>query len=235
MSTAIITGASKGIGREVSMHLAKSGYNVVLISRTSSLLESLEKEITQSYSTGVDICPIDVFSETEVNKAINNAYQKYGSIDLLFNNAGFVKRGTSNLSSGSLQEMINTNLIGAINMIRAVTPYMVKNAHGCIINVSSRNAKIPRPFLGGYAASKAALLAFNESLYKELTSSGIKVTALCPGFVNTEMTSDVQEDRNHLIQPCDICTTIDYLLSLPQAVAIKEICFESMVQAGKYC
>jgi 3-oxoacyl-[acyl-carrier protein] reductase len=110
----------------------------------------------------------------------------------------------------------------------------IKNS-GYIINVSSRNAETPRSFLGGYSATKAALLAFNESLYKEMKGTNIKVTALCPGFVDTEMTFDVKEDRNKLIKTDDICTAIDFLLALSPAVALKKLSFESVVQVDSYC
>jgi short-subunit dehydrogenase len=89
--------------------------------------------------------------------------------------------------------------------------------------------------LGGYAASKAALLAFNESLYKEMKGTNIKVTALCPGFVDTEMTADLKENRAELIKTSDICVAIDFLLSLSPAVALKKLSFESVVQVGGYC
>lgn len=130
--------------------------------------------------------------------------------------------------------MINSNLIGAINVIRATVPLMKIKNSGYIINVSSRSAETPRSFLGVYSATKAALLAFNESLYKELKDTNIKVTALCPGFVDTEMTSDVKEDRSKLIKTTDICAAVDFLLSLSPAVALKKLSFESIVQIGGY-
>jgi short-subunit dehydrogenase len=119
-------------------------------------------------------------------------------------------------------------------MIRVVVPLMKIKNSGYIINVSSRSAETPRAFLGGYSATKAALLAFNESLYKEMKDTNIKVTALCPGFVDTEMTSDVKEDRSKLIKTDDICAAIDFLLSLSSAVALKKLSFESIVQVGGY-
>ena len=130
--------------------------------------------------------------------------------------------------------MINSNLVGAVNMIRSVVPLMKIKNSGYIINVSSRSAETPRSFLGGYSATKAALLAFSESLYKELKDTNIKVTALCPGFVDTEMTADVKEDRSKLIKTTDICIAIDFLLSLSSAVALKKLSFESVVQVGGY-
>lgn len=233
--SAIITGASKGIGREVAKHLAHKGFNLLLISRSKHLLAELCQELTENnIHIMVEIAAVDVLHADAVNLAVRNFYKITNSIDLLFNNAGYVKRGTSDIDTSELLTMINTNLVGAINMIKAALPLMKIKNSGYIINVSSRSAEIPRSFLGGYAATKAALLAFNESLYKELKDTNIKVTALCPGFVDTEMTSDVKEDRNKLIQTTDICTAIDFLLSLSPAAALKKLSFESIVQVDSY-
>ncbi|MFC3909136.1 SDR family NAD(P)-dependent oxidoreductase [Legionella dresdenensis] len=233
--SAIITGASKGIGREVAKHLARKGYNLLLISRSKELLAELQQELKEiNINLIVNIAAIDVYYAGEVNLAITNFYKTTNSVDLLFNNAGYVKRGTSDIDPIELSTMINSNLIGAIDMIRATVPLMKIKNSGYIINVSSRSAETPRSLLGGYAATKAALLAFNESLYKEMKNTNIKVTALCPGLVDTEMTSDVKEDRSKLIKTADICATIDFLLSLSPAVALKKLSFESIVQVGGY-
>jgi len=233
--SAIVTGASKGIGRAVARHLAKKGFNLLLISRSKNLLAELQQELNQNNTNRVvKTAAIDVSHAEEVEKAIEDFYKITNSIDLLFNNAGYVKRGTSDIDTTELSTMINSNLVGAINLIRSVVPLMKIKNSGYIINVSSRSAETPRSFLGGYSATKAALLAFSESLYKEMKDTNIKVTALCPGFVDTEMTSDVKEDRNKLIKTDDICIIIDFLLALSPAVALKKLSFESIVQVGGY-
>lgn len=234
--SAIITGASKGIGREVAKHLSLQGYDLLLISRTKTLLAELKKELSiASKTTIIETAAIDVFNFNEINNAITGFYEKTGTIDLLFNNAGYAKRGTSEIDLTELSIMINSNLIGAIHLIKAVVPLMKINNSGYIINVCSRSAHVPRSFLGGYAATKAALLAFNESLYKEMKETNIKVTALCPGFVDTEMTSDIKEDREKLIKTSDICCAIDFLLSLSPSATLKTLSFESIVQVDGYC
>lgn len=233
--SAVITGASKGIGREVAKHLAHQGFNLLLISRSNDLLAEFQKELQENnINLIVKTAAIDVSHAEEVNLAITDFYRTTNSIDLLFNNAGYVKRGTSDIDPIELSAMINSNLVGAVNVIRAIVPLMKIKNSGYIINVSSRSAETPRSFLGGYSATKAALLAFNESLYKELKETNIKVTALCPGFVDTEMTSDVKEDRSKLIKTTDICAAVDFLLSLSPAVALKKLSFESIVQVGSY-
>lgn len=233
--SAIITGASQGIGEAVARHLAAKGYHLLLVSRSKDKLERLQAELSDGANPQqIHIAGLDVFDAKAVNSAVASFHEKTGCIDVLFNNAGYAKRGTSTLDAEALLTMINTNLIGAVNMVRAVVPWMQSKNAGYIINMSSRNAEVPRSFLGGYAATKAGLLAYSESLYKELAPSGIKVTALCPGFVDTEMTSEVDEDRDKLIQPSDICCAIDFLLSLSSAAALKKLSLESIVQVGGY-
>lgn len=233
--TAVITGASKGIGLSVSHYFANKGYDLLLISRSEKLLKHAQTQILQENpNTNITIAPIDIYSESCVNHVIKNFYQDKKTIDVVFNNAGYVKRGTSDIDASEFRTMINVNIEGAINIIRATSFYMKKQKSGYIINMSSRNAKIPREFLGGYAATKAALLAFNESLYKELINYGVKVTALVPGFVNTEMTSDLDLPRESLIQTKEFDKILDFILSLSANVSLKEICFEATPQVGKY-
>ncbi|MCC5792611.1 MAG: SDR family NAD(P)-dependent oxidoreductase [Legionellaceae bacterium] len=233
--TVIITGASKGIGEELAYYFSLKKYNVLLLSRNETLLHALkhklEKKIPQSC---INYKALDITDREQVQVFLQSYCEAQKSIDVLVNNAGYVKRGTSEIDPSDLDEMIEVNLKGLINVTNIVVPFMKKQGHGRIINMSSRNAKTPRSFLGIYAATKAGVLAYNEALYKELSEYGIQVTALVPGFVNTQMTSDVPLHRNLLIQPEDISQFMDFILSLPQRVALKEICFEARPQVGKY-
>lgn len=233
--SAVITGASQGIGEAVAKHLAEKGYHLLLIARSKDKLESLQAALSGTNAGAIiQVSAVDVADFGAINRAVTTFYEKAGSIDLLFNNAGYVKRGTSDLDPEAFATMINANLIGAVNVVRAVAPFMKKQSSGYIINMSSRNAEVPRSFLGGYAATKAGLLAYSESLYKELAPYRIKVTAICPGFVDTEMTADVNVDRDKLIKTADICATIDFLLTLSPAAALKTLSLESVVQVGGY-
>lgn len=234
--SAIITGASQGIGKTVAEHLINQGYNLLLISRDEVKLSRLKTDLLLTNQDAVVVyAAINVADENAILNSITAFYQQTQSIDIVFNNAGYVKRGTSEIVKDELTKMIDTNLIGAINVIQAALPWMKQQNKGYIINLCSRSAETPRPLLGGYSATKAALLAYSESLYKELKTTNIKVTALCPGFVDTEMTSDVTEDREKLIEQSDICHAIDFLLTLSPSVALKKLSFESVVQIGAYC
>lgn len=234
--SAVITGATKGIGRAVAEHLGSKGYNLLLIARTGDLLNELKGKLYEMNSAiYVETVQLDVSDATGIENCISSFAEITKSIDILFNNAGYVKRGTSEINSIELATMLNVNLMGSINVIKSVVPHMKFQNSGYIMNVCSRSAEIPRPLLGGYAASKAGLLAYSDALYKELKDTKIKVTAICPGFVDTDMTKDVNEDRENLIKVNDICIAVDFLISLSSAVALKKLSFESITQIGGYC
>jgi short-subunit dehydrogenase len=231
----IITGASKGIGKALSYHFAKKKYNLLMIARSADLLIELQQDLKKKHpKQKIEMAELDITNELKVNNIIEEYILKNKKIDVLVNNAGFVKRGTSEIDSIYLDEMLQVNIKGLINVTKKIIPYMKQQNSGYIINMSSRNAKIPRSFLGVYAASKAAVLAYNESLYKELAGHNIKVTALVPGFVNTDMTSDIALDKESLIQPEELGKFVDLILSLSPSVAMKEICFEATPQIGGY-
>lgn len=235
MTNAIITGASKGIGKAISLHLAEKGYNLLLLARNEKSLTILGDDLRAKYpNASLTIASVDVTNHHAVNEVISKFGNDNNGIHILINCAGYVKRGTSDIPLDELNKMLITNIQGSIIPIEAASKFMKKQKNGRIINLSSRNAKIPRSFLGGYAASKAAISAYSESLYKELASDNIKVTTLVPGFVNTQMTSDVQLNKEDLIQPEDINYFIDLILSLPERVALKEVCFEASPQIGAF-
>lgn len=233
--TAIVTGASRGIGLEIALYFASKGYSLLMISKNLETLDQAKETVRQKHPEAhISTSAIDISDHSLISNSILNFYEQFNRIDVVFNNAGYVKRGTSELDPSEFKKMIDVNIIGAYNVIHVCAPLLKHQESGHIINISSRNAKIPRSFLGGYAATKAAILAFNESLYKELSDFGIKVTALVPGFVNTHMTSEVNLPREDLIQPSEFGKFLDLILSADRSVAIKEMCFEATPQVGKY-
>lgn len=232
IKTAVVTGASQGIGFAIANYLAKNDYQLLLISRNHTNLIAAAETITTLNTTSrlPEIAAIDVGDYNDVKLAVDKFIEKHGHIDLLCNNAGYVKRGTSELAPDEFIKMIQTNLVGTFNFIETVTPSMKSRKSGRIINIASRSGKIARKQLGGYAASKFGVMGLNEALYKELAADGIYVTAICPGLVSTEMTADVNMDKNEMIQTEDIVKTIEYLLSVSPSVAIKEIQLDCKTQ-----
>lgn len=225
---ALITGASQGIGRSVALGLAKMGYRVGLLARSRNKLEALGEEIEgnpeYSHAGQTILLEADVADEASVKAAISKFVEDAGRIDILVNSAGIFRDGTSEASPQDFKDILHVNMLGVHYCVHHVLPFMRSQGEGYIFNVASRAAKIARPGIGIYAASKFGLLGYSQALYKEFANTGIRVTALCPGVVDTEMTAHFEEPPKDLkIQPEEIFKAIKYLLSLSKGTSIPEL------------
>lgn len=144
----------------------------------------------------------------------------------------FYKLGTSQISFEDLSHMLDINLKAAFHFISLVVPIMKEQKSGTIINIASRSGKIAKPETGGYAASQFGLIGLNEALYRELSSEGIRVTAICPGWVDTEMGSASGLTSADMLSTEDIVKTVRWLLSLSTPACVKEIFVETIKQVG---
>ena len=192
---AVVTGAAKGIGKAIALKLASSGVNIVLNYRSSEnkAIET-EKEIL---SLGVEVLRIkgDISKPNDVENLIDCAKNKFGKIDIMVNNAGITKDTLLlRMKEEDFDSVINVNLKGVFNCLKAITPVMVKQKEGKIINLSSVVGLVGNAGQVNYAASKAGVIGMTKSLAKEIGSRGITVNAVAPGFIETDMT-DVLGDR----------------------------------------
>lgn len=210
---ALITGANRGIGLAVAESLAKNGYLVILTARNKEKLEEACSIVTTSGGIA-DHYVLDVTDALQIKAVIDNIIAKYGHIDVLFNNAGVFITGTTNIDNNDIECVLQTNLIGAIFVAKEVALQMKKQKSGYIINLSSISGKGGAAAAGIYSASKYGLCGFNDSLAKEMSEFGVKVTALCPSVIATDMTQDFQMNQDDKIPTSDITKTVDYLLSL---------------------
>ncbi|QHW29383.1 3-ketoacyl-ACP reductase [Paenibacillus rhizovicinus] len=223
--TAIITGAGKGIGKATAIALATEGVQLGLIARTNSDLESLQAELTRIYGIKVFIATADVSVKAEVDAAVSNLIERLGSIDILLNNAGIAQFGTLlDMDPDVWENIIKTNVLGTYYVTRAVLPAMLKQSSGSIINISSSAGERGNATASAYSASKFAVIGMTESLMQEVRKSNIRVTALTPSTVNTELASNAglkigEEDR--MMQPEDVAELILMTLKLPQRVFVK--------------
>lgn len=188
--TAIVTGAAKGIGKAIALKLAEEGFNIVLNYRSSEdkAIET-ENEIKEK---NVEVLRIqgDITNTEDVLNLVNKAKEKFGSIDVMVNNAGITKDNLLlRMKEEEFDSVINTNLKGVFNCLKAITPIMVKQKHGKIISISSVVGITGNAGQVNYAASKAGVIGMTKSLAKEIGSRGITVNAVAPGFIETDMTS----------------------------------------------
>ncbi len=231
MKVALITGASRGIGRAVALGLAKDGYSLALCARSEEDLEETRRRIVgrgEQTDEKVKLYVLDVTDGAAVESMVEDVVAEFGRIDLLFNNAGVFYKGTSELNIEDFSHMVETNLMAAFRMISLVAPVMKVQKSGTIINVSSRAGKNAWAFSGGYSATKFGLVGLNEGLYRELTEHGIKVTALCPGYVNTDMASSSGLAPAEMIQTEDILNTVRWLANLSPYAGVVDVTIETI-------
>ena len=184
---AIVTGASSGIGRDLATMFASQGANVALVARRGQLLHDLAVELTEF---GVEALPIvcDVTDQAQVNRAVVEACDEFGTVDIAVNNAGvLIPSLFSEASVEDLRQMMDVNFFGAVHMTRAVLPIMQDSGCGNVVNIASIAGRRGGATLSGYSASKFALIGFTESLRVELFGSGVIASLVVPASVDTEM------------------------------------------------
>ena len=184
-NTAIVTGASSGIGRETARQLAQAGSNVVLASRNGKALEELAQELEPLAGRRL-VVPTDVSDREAVNAMADRTLHEFGSVEVMVNNAGVGLNAP--IADGSLENIryvFEVNLFGAIHCIQAVTPHMKERGRSAIVNVSSVMGRLAGPYNGAYSAAKAALNAVTDSMRPELEPYGIDVAVIYPGYTIT--------------------------------------------------
>ena len=203
MKTVLITGASKGIGAEIARTLAKEGYNVAInFNKSESAAVALKNEL-EKY-TSVMLVKADVSKYDEVASMVSAVRNKFGSITHLVCNAGISVTGLlEDMDLCQCDSVIDTNLKGVVYTVKEVIPDMVKRKSGVIVNVSSIWGKTGASCEAVYSASKAGVIAFSEAMAKELGLSGIRVNAVCPGCIDTDMM------RKENFTACEMQTLID--------------------------
>ena len=186
----LITGGTRGIGKSVAERFAKEGYNLVLnyVSENTDI-ESIKNNFKE-YGNEVLILKADVSKFDECENLVKETISKFGKIDVLVNNAGITKDGLiAMMKEDAFDRVIDINLKGTFNMTRNVVPYMMKKRCGNIVNISSVVGVAGNAGQSNYAASKAGIIGFTKSLAKELSARNIRVNAVAPGFIDTDMTS----------------------------------------------
>lgn len=224
MKTAIVTGASKGIGATIALRLNELGYNLVLNYRSNtSSMEELTNSFTNKQTENL-IIQCDISSYEDAKKLVDAAYEKFGAVDALINNAGITKDNILPLmSEEEFDLVIDTNLKGTFNCCRHIAKRMMKQKHGRIINISSVVGLAGNAGQVNYSASKAGVIGMTKSMARELGKKNILVNAIAPGFIQTEMTDKIPEDikaemmknipLNKLGQPEDIADAVEFLIS----------------------
>lgn len=231
--TALITGATSGIGKATAQLLAKNNYNIILCGRRKNRLDELENELSQF--TNVYCLEFDVSDKNAVFEKINSIPESFSKIDVLINNAGNA-HGLDPIQEGDLEDwenMIDINLKGLLYVSKAIIPKMIAQKSGHIINIGSTAAKQVYPNGNVYCASKHAVDAINKGMKMDLNPYGIRVGAIHPGLVATEFSEvrfkgDTEKAANVYkgftpLKPEDIADIIHFVISRPYHVNISDL------------
>jgi 3-oxoacyl-[acyl-carrier protein] reductase len=222
---ALVTGSSRGIGRAIALELAQAGMTVAVNYARSS--EAAQVVVDQMEGHGA-IFGADVSQSKHVQQLFTEVLEKFGRIDVLVNNAGITRDGLlMRMKDEDWQEVIDLNLTGVFLCTRAATKLMLKQRSGRIINISSTSGVLGNAGQTNYAAAKAGVIGFTKSVARELSSRGITVNAVAPGFIDTDMTKDLnlegvlaQIPLGRVGKPEEIAGTVRFLATDPAAAYI---------------
>ncbi|HCY7592022.1 TPA: 3-oxoacyl-[acyl-carrier-protein] reductase [Staphylococcus aureus] len=222
--SALVTGASRGIGRSIALQLAEEGYNVAVNYAGSK--EKAEAVVEEIKAKGVDSFAIqaNVADADEVKAMIKEVVSQFGSLDVLVNNAGITHDNLlMRMKEQEWDDVIDTNLKGVFNCIQKATPQMLRQRSGAIINLSSVVGAVGNPGQANYVATKAGVIGLTKSAARELASRGITVNAVAPGFIVSDMTDALSDELKEQMltqiplarfgQDTDIANTVAFLAS----------------------
>jgi 3-oxoacyl-[acyl-carrier protein] reductase len=193
--TAIVTGGSRGIGKAIALKLASLGADIVINDVVD--LEKMESAVAEIKALGVkcEAVKADVSNEEEVKEMVKTVIDKFGAIDILVNNAGITRDGLLvKMKESDWQLVMDVNLKGVFNCTKGVIRSMMSKRSGCIVNISSVVGITGNPGQANYSASKAGIIGFTKSIAKEVGGRNIRINAVAPGFINTDMTDSLPEE-----------------------------------------
>jgi short-subunit dehydrogenase len=214
MGRVLITGASAGIGAELAREFASHAHSLVLVARSKDKLDALAGELRAAHDTDAIVLAADLSASDELGAVVQHLHDNDIDVDILVNNAGIIDIGPfADAAPEKLQQLIALNIAASTALTSLLLPPMIERKFGRILNVASLAGFQPVPSMAVYAASKAYVLSLTEALAEELTGTGVKVTALCPGLTDTNMVSSIKA------QSKTAQWTPSFLISDPKSVA----------------
>lgn len=223
--TALITGASSGIGRAIALAFANAGIDLILVSRSLEKLQAVRHEVT-ALGVKAQVYAVDLSLVEQVQSQITKIVGEAGRIDILVNNAGMGYTGSiADTPLAHWQQVLDLNLTSVFQCVQGVLPLMREQQQGTIVNIASIAAKQSFPGWGAYSVSKAGLVALSQTLAME--EPDLRVITICPGAVNTEIwdseTVKVDLDRTAMLTPEAVAQTVLYAVTLPSNAVITEL------------
>ena len=229
---ALITGASRGIGKAIAIKLAKQGVSAALVSRNVEALEETARACRE-FGNPVLTLPCDLDKTESIQQLVSRTIAELGGLNILINNAGV--NGPGAADSGDLEAWdlaIDINLRALLHLTRHALPEIEKANWGAVINIASMAGRRPFGGSGAYCATKHGVVGFTHALFEDVREKNIKVSVVCPGFVATDMTSEMGLSDQKMIQPDDVAQAVDFVLTYPDTGCPIEI--QIMPQRSPY-
>ena len=222
--TAIITGGSRGIGAAIAKKLASLGADVAIVyAGNEELARQVCRECIDMYQVKAECFQCNVAGFDEVKETVARIKDSFGGVSILINNAGVTRDGlVATMKEADFDQVLDTNLKGAFNMIRHTCGLMIRGRYGRIVNISSVSGMMGNPGQGNYSASKAGIIGLTKSVARELAVRGITCNAVAPGFIATDMTKDLLEQNQQLLDsiplkrpgtPEDVAEAVAFLVA----------------------
>jgi short-subunit dehydrogenase len=229
---AIVTGASRGIGRAIAETLGDEGFALTLSARTQHTLEEAARELREK-GFEVEFLAADVADEDGIRRVVALHRERFGRLDVLVNNAGIgIGAAADEHQTKCIDIQLNVNVRAiviayreSLDLLRAAG---TEHGNALVVNMASLSGKSPQPWLSVYAATKAAVIAYTRAMNRELYADGIKSVAFCPGFVDTDMADFVKDviPADEMLRTTDIATSLRFLLGVSPACVVPEIVFQ---------
>ena len=220
----IVTGAGRGIGRAIALLAAENGCRTVLASRSADQLEAVQAEILDRGGQAFWI-RTDLSRQEDLAALVQRTLDRFGSIDFLVNNAGWgIKANVVKARVQDWEQTLRVNLLAPMILSQLVLPTLTAKQGGAVVNIASISGRAGQEGSAAYAASKAGLIAFSQSLFEEVREDNVKVAAIVPGFVDTGMIPPVRHlDRARMIMPEDVAQAVLFVLTAPPTACPVEI------------
>ena len=220
---ALITGASRGIGAACAEHFAKAGYDLALLARTEATLAEVVERCEAEGVRAVGMA-VDVSDERAVSAAVTRCVDELGGLSVVINNAGTYAKGSADtLDPAVFERVMAINVNGLMYVTRHALPHLVSAGRGAVIQISSVAGRGSFAGGGAYCASKHAVIGYSEAVFEDVREAGVKVTVICPGFVNTEMVAGRGLLMERMIQPDDVASAALFAARFPSTACPTEI------------
>ena len=229
-NVALITGASRGIGRHLARHFYDLGYSLILIARHAAALNAFSATLDPARVTTLAVDLSDAVAAEPQLRQLLSAHQR---IDVLVNAAGIFRPGSTQTPLPDFSALLATNVTAIHLLCQICTPLLLQSGQGRIFNLSSVSGVQPFASVASYAASKHALVGYGRSIARELGAQGIKVTTLCPDVVDTDMAQGSGLSAEEMLSTEDICRAVDFVMSLSPAATVEQLTIGRQQQTRK--